>query len=207
MPALKYALGKGEPRRLVLSWRGFWMIIKDLTIRLDRIEIGSVSNIEELGSGKQFPLGDNVLKVKLDGWGFDGWKFKAFKDEQLLVADPTPRLRHAYEAIFLGAGLFILGGILGLIGELFQVEFLKQLGIDYTSIILGAILVILGFFVKKRSLIALGIATGLYILDSILIFFTSITGPELVTAITIRIFILIYMFRGFSAIRDLKQGW
>jgi hypothetical protein len=206
MPSLKYALEKGEPRRLVLSWRGFWVGIKDITIHIDGIEIGSVSSVDELKSEREFPLDNGTLKVKFDGRGFDGWKFKVFKDEQLLVPDPTPKLRNACIATFIGAGLFILGGILGPIGQFFQIDFLNRWEFDYTSIIFGAILIMLGFFIRKRSTIALGFAVGLYTFDSILVFISAI-GPELLITIILRVFLLIYMFRGFGAIRDLKQGW
>jgi hypothetical protein len=209
MPALKYALAKGEPRRFVLSWSGFWLVIKNLTIHLDGDEIGSIPSVDELKSEREFNLDNGTLKVKFDGRGLDGWKFKVSKDEQLLVADPTPKLRNACIAIFIGAGLFILGGILGPVGQFFQIDFLNQWEFDYGSIIFGAILIMLGFFARKRSMVALGFAVGLYTLDSILVFISAISaiGADLLTITILRVCLLIYMFRGFSAIRDLKRGW
>jgi hypothetical protein len=199
MPSLKYALEKGEPRRLVISWKSVWKI-KDVTICLDGTEIGSIADKNDLEAGQPFPLEGGTLKIR-----FDGKKLLAFKDGQLLVADPTPQLRLAYGIIFFIAGIDI---IIGMAAELLQVELLKELGIDYTYIIIGVIFLALGFFVRRMSRIALRIAVGLYALDAILTFIIGISmGKFLITGLIWHIFFLIIMSKGFSAIRDLKQGW
>ena len=199
MPALKYALEKGEPRRLVISWGSIWRI-KDVSISLDGEKVGSIADKKDLEAGQQFPLEGGTLKVRLEGK-----KLLAFKDGQLLVADPTPQLQVAYGIIFFIAGMNI---ILGMVAELLQVELLKELGIDYTFIIIGAIFLTLGFFVRRKSKIALGIAVGLYALDAIITFIVGIsTGGLPIGGLALHIVLLIAMARGLGAIRDLKQGW
>src|SRR3989338_8646289 len=63
MPTRKYALERGGIRKLEISWRILW---KNITVRLDGKEIGSIANQKELIAGREFSLIDgSILKVKL----------------------------------------------------------------------------------------------------------------------------------------------
>ena len=195
MPTNRYALEKGGQQRLEISWKSYW---KNITIRLDGREIGSIHDEKELKTGREFSLGDgSILKVQL----VDG--LEVFRDGEPLpgsTSDPEEQLKAAYGIVFLIAGISIVAGM---IAELFEVGFLLQRGIGLDSIIFGVLFLILGFYVKRRSMLALGIAVGLFAIDGILsVILSGVTSIGIIVA---RIFFLIPMIKGFGAISSLKQ--
>ncbi len=207
MPTKKYAMEKGEPKRLEISWKGIWKI-KNFTVHLDGNNIGLIANRKELKAGREFALIDgSILKVQLVKKLLSA-ELRVLRDGQPLpgsASDPGQRLRVAYGIVFFIGGVTIG---LGLITELLQVGFLQQVGFGFDSIIYGGFFLLLGFFVKRRSMLALGIAVGLFVLDGILsvVLFAQQGGTPPVGVIVARIILLIPMIRGFGAIRALKRG-
>lgn len=205
MPTKNYALKTGEPERLEISWKGAW---KNLTVRLDGSEIGSVANQEELKAGKEFSLGDgSPLKIQLVRKLLTP-ELQLLRDGQPLpgsASDPTQRLRVAYRIVFFVAGLNI---VLGFVTELFQISFLTELGLGLGSIIFGVFFAVLGFFVKRRSMVALGAAVGLFLLDGILavVLVAEEGGRPPVGGIIARLFLMVPMIQGFGAIRALRKA-
>ena len=204
MPKKKYPLRPVGPKRLEVSWRWMW---KDLTIRLDGNQIGSIATQKELKAGREFSLeGGLTLKVQLarqlspelhlliDGRPVSG-----------SASDPAQLLRVASGIVFFIAGLNI---VLGFAAELFQVDLLLALGVGVGSIFFGVIFLPLGFFIKRRSMLALAAAIGLFVLDGLLSMVLAVEqGGRVPTGgIVARVILMIPMVRGFGAIRALKRG-
>jgi len=199
MPRMKYALEKGRPPRLEVSWKGLgW---KDFTIKLDGLEVGKIADKKELMEGREFALDkDTILKVQ-SVRTLSAYELQVLVNGQPVPgssSDPNRRLAIAYGMVFFTAGLNVL---LGLIAEMIRVDFLLNMGIGLGSILFGVLMGIMGVLVMTRqSSIALGIAVGLLIIDGIM---GLIAGSF--TGIVARIIFLIPMFGGFGAIRELKE--
>ena len=199
MPKTKYALEKGQQPRLEISWKMGW---KDITIKLDGLEIGKIADKKELAEGRDFTLDKNAtLRVQLVKKGISGESLEVLINGQPIPgssSDPNRRLAVAYGLVFFVAGMNVL---LGLIAELVPVGILLNMGIGIYSVIFGLLTGIMGFLVWKRhSSVALGVAVSLLIIDGIL---GLIAGS--LTGVAARIFLLIPMFGGFSAIKELKE--
>ena len=202
MPKQSYALEKDGPKRLEVSWRGLW---KDCTVRLDDNVIGTVPGQRELKAGQEFPLPDgSVLAVQLVS-KFTTTELRILRDGEPLPgsgSDPVERLKLAYSMIFVVAGLNI---VLGLVGSLFKVDWLLEMGIGTYSVVFGLALLVLGIFTKRRSMAALIIAIALYALDTVLgVLFAADTSASS-TMLVVRIVLIIPMFGGIGAIKRLKQ--
>jgi len=199
MPRMKYALEKGRPPRLEVSWKGLgW---KDFTIKLDGLEVGKIADKKELMEGREFALDkDTILKVQ-SVRTLSAYELQVLVNGQPVPgssSDPNRRLAIAYGMVFFAAGLNVL---LGLIAEMIRVDFLLNMGIGLGSILFGVLMGIMGVLVMTRqSSIALGVAVGLLIIDGIM---GLIAGSF--TGIVARIIFLIPMFGGFGAIRELKE--
>ena len=118
--------------------------------------------------------------------------------------DPQKSLSTAVAAILLVGGIS-LGG--GLIAELFEVRFLKGLGLGWTSILFGILFFVCAHYTKRRSMIALGLAIGLYSLDALLflIQMLSLNVPSGSGGFLFRVLMVWIMVRGIHAIRDLNK--
>ncbi len=146
-------------------------------------------------------LGENDLEKSTSFLSVKDKKDSTESIENPVASASEEQLKTAYGAIFFIAGLSI---VVGIVAELFKVEFLLQRGMDYFSILYGVLFLVLGFYVKRRSNIALGIAVGLYALDAILsVIMFGITSS--IGVIMWRIFLLPLMIKGFDAISSLKE--
>ncbi|MFH1015976.1 MAG: hypothetical protein V1771_03145 [Chloroflexota bacterium] len=113
-------------------------------------------------------------------------------------SDPSRRLAVAYGIVFFVTGVNI---VVGLIAEMMRVDFLLNMGMGIGSVIFGMLMGIMGVLVwKRQSSFALGVAVALLIIDGIA---GLIAGSF--TGLAARIVLLIPMFGGFSAIRELKE--
>jgi hypothetical protein len=207
MPTKKFSLERGGPKRLEVSWKMMW---RDIRIRLDGAEIGSIKNQKELTEGRDFTLPDgSKLNVKLALRG----SFITYRYELQLLrdckplpesdSDPNQRLASSYNLVFFIGGLNIL---LGFIAIIFNTTFLVELGIGFFSILFGCVFLILGLFIKnRRSAFALGIAVTIMILDTLLVLPLSGSGSGAVGGMVGRLLFLGLMTRGFGAIRELKE--
>ena len=63
MPSRKFSLDPGAPKRVEISWKGFW---REVTVKLDGTVVGTIANKKELMEGRQFRLSDgSFLGVQL----------------------------------------------------------------------------------------------------------------------------------------------
>src|ERR1051326_2023644 len=120
-------------------------------------------------------------------------------------AGTNQELSGAYGVIFF---LGIINILIGLLVEMFQIEFLKEMGIGIGSIILGIFYLVLGLFVWRGSKIALGIAIALYAIDGILTFgmVAQQGGTPPIGGIIFRIYLISRMIKGFGGIDTVKES-
>jgi len=128
-----------------------------------------------------------------------------YADKTKSAAQPKIAYEIAYGMVYFVGGLnFVLGSVT----VLFNVEFLRQAGLGYISIIYGLVFLVLGFFVQRKSNIALILAITIFGLDSFLALLLTITqGNFLGIGILIpRIIFITPMIRGVGAIKALNQS-
>jgi hypothetical protein len=203
MPTHSFALEHGQPKRLKLAWKWGW---KDLTISLDGQPVGSVPDQLALTGGQDFPLPDgsslhvrlvrrmneNELELRCDGKPLPGTS-----------SDPLTVLNTAGGIIYLVAGFNLLVGLAAL---LFDIPFLRQMGIGLATAVFGASFFLLGYLVRQRSLPALLAAIIAFALDGILrIGLASYLGyTPGVAGILARLILIVPMIQGVAAINALR---
>jgi hypothetical protein len=199
-----YALEKGGPRRLEVSWKASW---RDVTVRLDGVVIGTAAGQKELLAGPQFALPDGTrLKVQLVR-RLTGAELVVTRGGQPLpdsTSDPETRVLTAAWVLFIVGGLNI---VLGLLGLAFRTEFLAALGAGWYSLVFGALFLSLGFLARRRSITAL--VSGIVLLagDGILGFVAALSAgvnPG-VGGILVRALLLIPLVQGIGAVRALRR--
>lgn len=202
-----FALEHGGPKRLMVSWKRGW---KNLEAELDGRPLITIPTSEELKEGREIRLdAERVLRVQLNSTFFGGTKLLLSVNGRPLpgsARDPQARLDGAVGIIyFVGA----LGLAIGVIVEVFSVQFFKAIGFGWGSAVEGLIFLALGRWVQKRhSLVGLAIAVGLYSLDAIIgyaMIASQPGGQPPPGAPIVKILFIIYMSRGFSAITDLRR--
>jgi hypothetical protein len=201
MPTKKFSLERGGPKRLEVSWKMMW---RDIKIKLDGSEIGSIQNQKELEAGRDFALGDGTtlnFKLKRRIISLDLQLLRNGKPIPESASDPIQRLKSAYNLVFFVGSLNVLLGFGALLSD--NAFLHTMLGDGVFAIFLGCVFLILTLFVKNRSALALGIAITILILDGLFAF--TYIGPGATSGIVTRIFFLIVMAQGFSAIRELKE--
>ena len=119
------------------------------------------------------------------------------------AADPETRFKTAYGIVFFIAGLNL---VLGLVAVIFDVQFLLAMGIGTFSIFFGLLFLVLGFFVRRMSAAALVIAIAVFALDGVLGIISAVSSgfDPSIGGLALRVVLLIPMFQGVAAIRDLK---
>lgn len=205
MAKIKYALEKGGPKRLEVSWKGNW---NEITVRLDGNLIGSIADSEQLKEGKEFRLEDGTsLKVQLERKSIFPF-ISILKDGQPLPSpgpEPTKRLGFAYKVTFLIGGVNI---VFGLIGSQFQTKSWNIPVAGIWPVVIGCLFLVLAFFIMRRSMTALAIVVGILAIDMVvaIIFRRDLPRVFLVASVVFRILILLTMIQGFGAIKALKQN-
>ena len=205
MPKRQYSLVEGGPQRLLLEWGlGF----RNLTATLDGAEVLKFESIDPLKLGRKADLASgDTLEIKLERKPFSTelqvwWNGTPVPGTS---GDPETQLSAAYGTIYLVA---ILSVVVGLAVELLPASQLRSLGFGRATWVMGLVFAGLGFWVQqRRSKVALALAIGLFALDSLLSvvfgFDESRQSPNLAPLIA-RIFLLLPMVRGWSAIHGLE---
>ncbi|MBX3080712.1 MAG: hypothetical protein KF716_03700 [Anaerolineae bacterium] len=207
MPTQRFALTRGEPARLELSWGLGW---KNFVVRFDGVTIGTIEGgISAVREGREFPLPDGTtITVQLaTPAGSNIPELQVLRNGKLLpgsTSDPEVKLRNSYNLIYVIAAINV---VLGLVAAIGNVDFLQQIGLGWPSVIFGLIYVALGYFTSKRSALALGAAVVLFALDSILgvVANSAAGGSPPIGSIVVRVLFIYTMVLGFGAINALKQ--
>lgn len=207
MPKQSYAFEPGGEKRLTIAWKGAYAY-KDFTVTLDNSILGVIPDQKALSSGQEFRLLDgSILKVQLVK-KFTANEVQVLHNGQPLPgssSDPHAKLKNAAYMVFFIGGLNFF---LGIITLLFDIEFLRALGVGFFSTIFGLVFLLLGFFVWRRSSIALILAIAIFALYGLLALFISVSGgynPG-IGGLLARFLFLIPMIQGVGAIKTLKAG-
>jgi hypothetical protein len=206
IPPRHYIIQSSGQRELVLTWDALtW---KNFVVLLDGKRIVHLENgARELKNGREIRLpGGAKLKIQLK-------RNLLFKDLHVFIngepipntiADPEIKVRRAANAVYFIA---IFDFVLGLWAVQSGSTSLASLGFGWTTVAIGMVLFSLGLLVRKGSLSALLIAIGLYILDTLLGFYTSsLAGLEPQLGIIVaRILLLFSMIPAVGAIRSLQK--
>jgi len=207
MPTRKFALQKGEEARLVISWRGIW---KDIRVLLDGEELGTIGGSAEIKAGKEFTLPgrQGTLRVQLVQT-FGSAELQVLRNGQPLPgsgSDPEVQFKGAWGILLFIAGLNL---VIGLATVVFEVEALARMGLGVGSLIVAVIYLGLALVVRTyRSAIALGVGIALFAIDGLLTVAAGFegTGTPPIGGVLMRVFLILPMIKGFSAIRALKAG-
>jgi len=198
MATMRYALSKGEHKRLALSWG---MSYSNFTVRLDGQVIATIPNRKALEAGVSIPLEDGSSLFVYREKGF----VRISRNGRPLpgsIGDPQAKLNGAISAILFVGVLSIVVGLAGLGGTNPQkTTYWITLG---SGVLYGAFI----FFVRSRSKIALGIAFAVYALDTLGILFLvfSKSPGSYVIALGEHLLFLSFMWRGFGAIDELNTS-
>lgn len=203
MPTKTYSLSSNEPETLAVTWQGAW---KKTRVEHAGALVLEFDSQKDLKAGREVTLHDGrTLRAQLTS-RLMGSQFNLTVDGNPIPGspgDPAVQLKGAYEIIFFVAGL---SAGLGLIAQLFDISFLKSLGLGWASILFGAVYAVLGYFTKQQSRVALAIAVILFTLDTIALFIP--TAGEFnppIGAVFVRLFFLAGMAKGFPAIQELRK--
>ena len=202
MPNKTFYLTPEKQESISIFWKGNW---KQTSINFNGSEIGSFQNQKELKSGKDFELDSSrILSVKLKGQFYP--ELELLINGEVIAGSPSDPAIQLKQVVNYTIGFGSLSLIVGLIAELFAINILLNIGIGMGSIIFGAILIGLAFGVKRESMAALVLIFGLICLDIIGTFWLSAgsTGNP-TNGILIKVFFLIFLFKGFGAIKQLKK--
>lgn len=204
MPSKKYALEAGGPERVEVDWEGAF---KNLTVTFDGASVGSFESAKDIEKTQSFVLPDGSrLELVLAKVGpFP--ELRLSRDGEPLpgsAGDPQTQLDAAANMIF---AIAALNAILGFVAAVFDLTFLKSIGVGWASVLTGAVYAFLAVFVRRRSVAALAVAVGLFILDGAFMFVAAAEAKASppIGGLIARIFFLIPMVRGFGAIGELGK--
>ena len=204
MTKQSYSFEPGGPKRLELSWKGFY---KNMTLKLDGMQIGEVPDSKTLAAGQEFRLVDgSIIKVQMVS-NLAGTEIQVLRNGQPLpgsASNPETRIKTAVGIIFFIAGLNIL---IGLIATFASSDILDQIGVSWINLIFGAFFLVMGFLVRKHSKVALIISIVVFALDAVLGIIGSILAgvTPSIFGLLMRVILIIPMIQAVGAITQLKQ--
>ena len=196
MATQKYALKRGEEKKLVITWDMGWT---NTQIEFNGKKVGTIETRKELQIGQTFTLPDKSnLEVKYKNSILSSG-LALTRDGVPIpdsVNDPMSALRGNWQIAHVVAVYNILIGFLFLILK-FDTPYLPNFG--YITLLLGVGYLVLARMLKKLSQPAL---------IAFLVLFTIETLLEAVTNysffVLFRAAIIYYMFQGFGAFKNLR---
>ena len=203
MATKKYYLNENKTDTLQCSWGMGW---KDFKIEYNDQLVGDIIDRTTLRNGIELNLTpEKVLFARLkQGLTLELELLINGKPVKGSATDPEQQIKLAYGlSLFIG-GLNILLSLLGMIAN---IAFLNQLGMGMGSIIFGLFILALAFGIKRQISWAAFAVAGLLVADIILsMIFTINSGGNPSTAgIVLRIFFIIFIYKGGIAIRRIRS--
>src|SRR6185295_11085694 len=131
MPKNTFALEPGGPKRIEISWSGFW---KNIKVSFDGAEVGSIADKSALTDGRDIKLPDgSMLHVELK--------------KGLVVTrngEPLPGSSSDLETLVKTAAyiMYFVAGLnlcLGFGAEIFHVRFLTDAGLGWAAAAVGVL--------------------------------------------------------------------
>lgn len=204
MPKQSFAFEPGGEKRLVIEWKGMF---KDLTIKVDGVQVGLIPDQKSLVAGKEIRIKDgSKISVQLVS-SFSGSELQVLRNGKPLPgseSSPEARVRTAaYVLYFLAA----LGVVAGMVSLFYESRILGILGVGWYNILFGAVYLILGLLVSRNSIGALVLAVLVFsgdALSSILLGAAKGYEPS-VYGLLMRVFFLIPLVQGIRAIVEIRK--
>ncbi len=204
MPKQSFAFEPGGEKRLVIEWKGMF---KDLTIKVDGVQVGLIPDQKALVTGKEIRIKDgSKISVQLVS-SISGSELQVLRNGKPLPgseSSPEARIRTAaYVLYFLAA----LGVVAGLVSLFYESRILGILGVGWYNILFGAVYLILGLLVSRNSIGALVLAVVVFsgdALSSILLGAAKGYEPS-VYGLLMRVFFLIPLVQGIRAIVEIRK--
>ncbi len=204
MPKQSFAFEPGGEKRLVIEWKGMF---KDLTIKVDGVQVGLIPDQKALVAGKEIRIKDgSKISVQLVS-SFSGSELQVLRNGKPLPgseSSPEARVRTAaYVLYFLAA----LGVVAGMVSLFYESRILGILGVGWYNILFGAVYLILGLLVSRNSIGALVLAVLVFsgdALSSILLGAAKGYEPS-VYGLLMRVFFLIPLVQGSRAIVEIRK--
>jgi len=202
MPKRTYTFEPGGDPRLMIFWRLGW---REVIIQLDGHTIGKLDHRSLLEEGREYTIDEGTLHIRLTKENnrprlriaLDGTPLKPNSADPNLVLEKT------------AGALFLFGGgiaLLGILASVLQIETLINQGFNVVTALFGALFILLGVLVKNNSQHALLAAIGLIAADAAqLLFYAIESGQPPMLSIALRIGLIFWLSRGFSAIRELQE--
>jgi hypothetical protein len=202
MLPMRLALVPNGSKRLEVAWQGHW---KNLTLKLDGAPVLTVPTEAELKAGRQVQTQAGTLAVllKTPAFGRQLWLTLDGRPIPGTAADPANRLRESYGTIYFVAALNLVLGTVALL----DLAPLTEMGLGVVNIAGGAVFGLLAVGVHRwHSVVALSLAMGLLALDGLAGIVAAIRGDVSTptSGLVIRVLILLYISRGFGALRELR---
>jgi len=203
MATKKYYLDDNKTDILQCSWGVNW---KNFKIEYNNQIIVNNSDRKSLLNGITICLTpDKTLYAKL--------KQGLTQELELLIngqpikgsaTDPVQQIRLAFALTLIIGGINIFLGLLALITNN---QMLLNLGLGMGSLVFGVVILVLAFGIKKEIAWAAFSVTGLLTIDIIISIYLSVNagGNPSIAGIILRLFFIIYIYKGGQAIRKLKD--
>lgn len=205
MPAKTYHLNDEQTDTLTTKWG---MFFRNFELTHNGRPLGPALSPAELRRGQQYLLPDGrTVTAQL------GRKQGVQEEVELLLdGQPVPgssthpheRIKQAwYTLLFLG----VLNIGLGVLAQVIDSDMLRQLGVDWVSIVIGILFLSLGWWgYSRRSALALYIAFGLFALVTVLSISAAAStgGSHNTGGLVVRFFFGLSLFRGAQAARALR---
>ena len=203
MPSRKFLLDKKNNQELEIKWK--WHFQK-IIVYLGVKKLWLIDAEKDLKQWKEFEL-DNGSKlfVKVVKYLWFIPELEILLDWKILPDSPTDPNLQLDQVFWLIAVIAWLNILLGILWSLW-IDFLIALQVGFVSIVYGLLLLVLAVWLKKKCGICLWIIVVLWIIELVYRFYLMMnTGDVSVWWIIIKIVILVFMLRGFSAIKKLKK--
>ena len=152
MPIQKYALVRGEEKKLITAWNFGW---NNIRIEYDGKEIGTIANRKELQGGKTFTLPDkSKLEVNFQNSIFSSGLILKRDGVPIpdSVNDPMTSIKASWQIALIVAIYNLVIGIVFATNE-FDTPYMPNFG--YITAIIGFGYLILSQLIKRKSLPAL----------------------------------------------------
>lgn len=206
MPTKHFSLSPDESSDLSISWKGYF---KNLRVELAGNLIAEFASRGDLKKGREIPLPDGrVLSIKQAKNSFSSMAGNQL--EILVDGAPVPgSATHPETKVTAARGIiYFIAGLnigLGVIAWIWNVEFLRDLGLGWVSIIYGFAFAGLGILTQKGSMAALALAILFFSLDALLVLLVAIEFVQFpIASLIIRVFLIAGMVEGLLALNRMR---
>jgi len=202
MPTKVFPLSERSKKRFKISWFGPWTKIQ---IFVDEKELWSDYGKKDIENWLEFDFGWKKLFVKLKKiWRFMPELEVKYDGKQLPWSPSDPKF-WIEQTFWLIVGLWILNIVFGLLAWFGHIEVLKNMWLGAISSLYGVVFLVLSFWVKRFSYVALASVVLLSVLDFLFTGYFLIQGDGQISLLIIKIFILMFLVRGFGKMKEIKN--